>query len=211
MNNADYLNELKNHDWTYSYADGEPYRRGRDNQARLEALKAGNDELCALYTAYSAFIWKGGEEPNLDIAATNAKAQTEKTTAAPLAKQERPKVRTYNKQAIMQDAWKIARKATNWRGGKAIDHIANALRQAWAKAKAKALSGFHTTNRHHAKPKATYYICVDEKIGRNTRQINQPVIDEVFTDRGEALAALQILSSAFTKPFIKTSRHYRLC
>ncbi|MEE8056682.1 MAG: hypothetical protein V3T17_02420 [Pseudomonadales bacterium] len=42
--------------------------------------------------------------------------------------------------------------------------------------------------------------------GYNTKLIDQPVIDEIFTNRVEALAALDILRDAFVRPFIKTKQ-----
>ncbi len=203
MNKADYLNQLKAHDWTYDYASGDAYRRGRDNQARLVTLAAKCEELNALYIAYSAFIWEGGQEPSLMAVATE---DTQAITAVATSTQQVKRVKIHNKQAIMWDAWTIAHKAARNFGGRAIIYMATSLRQAWAKAKAKVLSSFNTNRTN----KAAYYICIDEKTGRNTRQINQPVIDEVFTDRGEALAALQILNHAFTKPVIKSSPHFHL-
>lgn len=192
MNKQEFLAELKTHDWTYSYASGDAYRKGKENQDRLKALASEDEELQALYGAYSKFVWEGGEEPTIE------------EKAAPAAAQQASIPKGYNRSAIMKDAWNIARKAAKRFGGNVKSFISAALCQAWAKAKAKALSSFQGTEQ----TTPAYFICIDEKLDRNTRLINKPVIDQVFTDQGEAYAALQILSGAFQRPFIKTSRYF---
>lgn len=192
MTKQEFLAELKAHDWTYSYASGDAYRKGLENQNRLRNLASEDEELQALYSAYSKFIWEGGEEPTIE----------EET--APASAQQATSPKGYNRSAIMKDAWSIARKAAKRFGGYVKSFISAALCQAWAKAKAKALSSFQSTEQ----TTPAYFICIDEKLDCNTRLINQPIIDQVFTDQGEALAALNILSGAFQRPFIKTSRYF---
>ena len=187
MTKQDYLKALKAHDWTYSYAGGDAYLKGYDSEQALLAAANQDDELKALYKAYSLFIWEGGEEPTIEEEAT-------------------PATSSYNLQAILWDAWSIARKAAKHFGGAVKAYIGEAMRQAWAKAKATTLAA--TTR--NSKAKAVFYICIDEKTGRNTRLINQPLVDTAFTDKEAAVAALVILQGAFKKPFIKTSPYYRL-
>ncbi|WP_323845298.1 hypothetical protein [Microbulbifer magnicolonia] len=112
--------------------------------------------------------------------------------------------RTYDHRAILWDAWRIARQASRRFGFSAHSFIAEAMRQAWAKAKAKAL------NTGTGDAKTLFFICIDEKTGFNTRAVNLSLIDEVFTDRQQAEAALAVLRGAFDRPFIKTSPYYRL-
>lgn len=187
MNKAQYLQEPEAHDWTYTYASGAAYFKGEANQCRLDEIAQQDSELAALRDAYAAYIWEETPEPTLE--------------------DEKPELQQrYNLQGILWDAWKIGRKAAHRFGGTAVEYIAGAMRQAWAKAKAKVLNKGTPSD----KAKSVYFICIDEITGSNTRLINQPLVDEVFTDREAADAALQILSRAFNRAFIRTSLYYRL-
>lgn len=188
MNKSDYLNELKSHDWTYSYASGPAYTKGLENDKRLKDLASDDEELEALRVAYSKFIWGDGEEPKINE--TNAVKEDGKLS--------------YNLKDIFNSAWSVARKSSKQYGHPAKAFFACALRQAWAKAKAKRC------NKQGDTPKATYFICIDQKINHNTRLVDQPLLNEVFTDLQSAQQAIEILSMAFHKPFIKTSKYYRL-
>jgi hypothetical protein len=195
MNQQEYLKELKAHDWTYSYASGEAYRKGQDNHNRLTALADADENLKALYRAYSLFVWEGQEEPTVN-----------EQPAASCQKPSAPKGK-YNLSEIMRDAWRIAREGQRRFGGQLKPYFAESLRQAWAKAKAKSLSSIDCPPHQ---PQQVFYICIDVKTGHNTRIVNLPLIDEVFTSHRQAQIAVRILSGAFAKPFIKSSRHYRL-
>jgi hypothetical protein len=188
----EYLQELKVHDWTYSYASGDTYYKGEANDKRLRELASQDEELKALRAAYVAFIWNGTEKP---------KAGTSVKEHAP------PTVKAHNLQAIVWNAWKIARKSARRSGGAAaVECVGGAMRKAWAIAKAKALNIPTCT----ATPTAIFYICTDEKISHNTRQFNQPLIDQAFTRAQEAVEALQVLRDIYIRPFINASQHYHL-
>jgi hypothetical protein len=195
MNPQEYLKELKAHDWTYSYASGEAYRKGQHNHNRLTTLADTDENLKALYNAYSRFVWEGQEEPTVS------------ELPAPRCQQSVALQGKFNLSEIMRDAWRIAREGQRRFGGQLKPYFAESLRQAWAKAKAKVLCLIDYP-RHQ--PQQVFYICIDVKTGHNTRTVNLPLIDEVFTSHHQAQIAVQILSGAFTKPFIKSSRHYRL-
>lgn len=187
MNKHEFHKKLKAHDWTYNYASGPAYFKGKENEKRLLAIANSNDELSELYKAYSAFIWSGGDEPVIQESTA-----TRKNT---------PK---YCHKTIMLDAWNIAKEATKRLGRTRKDYISESLRQAWAKAKAKAIDTCSGSNRNKA-----FHLCIDLTTGHNTRQINQSILGTVFTDKQEAIAALDILKTAFKRPFIKTSTYYR--
>lgn len=189
MNIGEYLEELKNHDWTYSYASGPAYKKGLENDQRLRGIAADDSELEALRTAYCRFVWGEGDEPSLE--------------SAPTKKPDTPK---FNLSQIMNDAWHIAKKASKRFGGRAKSYVKMSLKQAWAKAKARAIGHF----RGRSSSGGVYFICIDERLSYNTRIIDQPLIDRVFTDEREAKAALQVLSGAFDRPFIKTSPYFHM-
>lgn len=108
--------------------------------------------------------------------------------------------------AIMCESWVLARKAAKRFGGKASTYQREALRQSWAKAKVKWLY----KAARNITPSAVYYLCIDEATSKNTKLLNQPLIDEVFTSRDTALAALAIARGAFSRPFLKSASHFRL-
>lgn len=188
MTKQEFLELLKGHNWSYHFGSTNTMARGERTEAQIKAAMANDPALQALYAAYKEFVFGRGEEP------------TAEETEAP-ATQSTPK---YNRRAIMVEAWSIARKAAHRYGHNVKAYLPMALAQAWAKAKAKAMSTQQRAS------KAVYYICVDETLTHNRKLINQPAVDQVFTDREEAQAALAILSQAFTRPYIKTSTHYRL-
>lgn len=186
MDKAEYLQELKAHNWHFGLGSTNTIRNGRAKQQQLKALAATDAELQALWDAYQEFRWGRAEEPKIE----EPKPATKATR--------------YNRRAILWDAWKIARQAARRFGCPAYTFIAEAMRQAWAKAKAKALN----TGTEGAK--SLFFICIDEKTGFNTRTVNLPLVEEVFTDRQQAEAALAVLRGAFDRPYIKTSPYYRL-
>ena len=186
MTKAEYLQELKAHNWHWGFGSTNTIRKGRAKQQQLKALAAADADLKALWDAYEDFRWGRAEEPKIEESKPAAKASS------------------YDRRAILWDAWKIARQAARRFGFPARAFIAEAMRQAWAKAKAKAL------NSRSEDAKTLFFICIDEKTGFNTRAVNLPLIDEVFTDRRQAEAALALLSRAFDRPYIKTSPYYRL-
>ncbi len=190
MNKSEYLKELKNHDWTYSYASGPAYAKGLENDQRLNELASVDEELEALRIAYSNFVWGEGDEPVVKEVAT----------------QQADNATDYDRKQIFTEAWVVARKSAKKYGNPASEFFACALGQAWAKAKAKRCNKLNGTST----PKSVFFICIDQRISHNTRLVDQPLIDEVFTDKQSAQEALTILSAAFHKPFIKTSKYYRL-
>jgi len=190
MNKNSYLNELKNHDWTYCYASGPAYAKGLENDQRLKVLASADEELEALRIAYSKFVWGEGEEPTIDEATTQQPKSSD----------------GYDRKQIFTEAWAMARMSAKKYGYPSREFFACALSQAWAKAKAKRCNKLHSANT----PKSVFFICIDQKINHNTRLVDQPLIDEVFTDPQDAQEALTILSTVFHKPFIKTSKYYRL-
>ncbi|MDO3387196.1 hypothetical protein QWI17_15240 [Gilvimarinus sp. SDUM040013] len=178
MTKSEYLNELKAHDWTYEYASGQSYYKGRDNAQRLKAIADTAPELAALYSAYSAFVWSGSDEPTVtESTRTNATAR-----------------------AVMVDAWDTARRAAKRYGHPAKDFIAQALRQAWAKVKAARLTSYSSNRR----ASVVYTVCIDERLNRNTKLRDQLAVEAYFSDYSAAQAARALLAQAFTKPFIKT-------
>ncbi|MDO3383437.1 hypothetical protein [Gilvimarinus algae] len=176
---ANYLEQLKAHDWTYEYSSGPSYYKGRDNAQRLKAIADKAPKLAALYKAYCAFVWSGGEEPTVTKPArTNATAR-----------------------AVMVDAWHTARRAAKRYGYPAKAFIAHAMRQAWARVKAARLISFDNTSR----PRVVYTVCVDERLSRNTKLRDQLAVEAYFSDYRTAQTARALLAQAFTKPFIKTA------
>lgn len=53
MNTTDFLNLLKNHDWTYHYSDDHRvYTRGMRNEQLIMSTMQGRDDLQELYNKY---------------------------------------------------------------------------------------------------------------------------------------------------------------
>ena len=191
MDKAEYLEMLKAHDWYWGFGSTNTQATGRRVEKIINGLAANDGALAELLEAYQEYRKGNRQEPS----AINEQPQQDKE----------PSKQAHNLKSILLDAWEIARNAVRRLGGKTKDFIACAMRQAWAKTKAKKLN----SGGRKAMPNAVYYICFDDNTGRNTRRISQSLIDEVFTDQQEAKAALNLLQQAFTKPFIKTSRYYR--
>lgn len=99
----------------------------------------------------------------------------------------------------MIDAWAISRRAAKRYGYPAKAFIAQALRQAWARAKAVQVPGQQVDQ-----PRRVYTVCVDERLTSRTKLRDQLVVEAYFTDYNAAQAARALLATAYTKPFIKT-------
>lgn len=180
MNKATYLTELKAHDWTYSYSSGQSYYKGRDNEARLLAITTQASELKALYDAYAAFIFNAGKEPT--VQQTNTTART-----------------------VMNDAWKISRRAAKRYGHPVKSFIAQAMKEAWAKIKIilKVTNEPLDTNNL---PSTIYTVCIDERLTNRITLRDQLAVEVYFTDIEDARSARNILAAVFKRPFIKAGK-----
>ena len=63
---SEFIEQLDRHDWTYMYASGSAYSRGRDNWENLKAIKNQDETLAAVFKAYNAFKDGHGEKPVAD-------------------------------------------------------------------------------------------------------------------------------------------------
>ncbi|MEE8056683.1 MAG: hypothetical protein V3T17_02425 [Pseudomonadales bacterium] len=108
MTKQDYLEMLKNHDWSWGFGSTNTHNKGRWVENKINELAAGDESLAALLEAYQSY--RRGE------------------CSQPAIKEEvKPVAQSHNKQAIMWDAWKIARKAARRLGSRAITFIAEAM------------------------------------------------------------------------------------
>ena len=72
---SEFIEQLDCHDWTYMYASGSAYSRGRDNWASLKAIKSQDDTLAAVFKAYNEFIDGKREKPTADEFAIESVAE----------------------------------------------------------------------------------------------------------------------------------------
>ena len=58
MSPADYLDELRRHDWYYNYSDDHSvWTKGRNNAHRLQAIAAEGGILGKIYEDYSKWVF----------------------------------------------------------------------------------------------------------------------------------------------------------
>lgn len=180
MNKATYLAELKAHDWTYNYSSGQSYYKGRDNEARLLAITMQHSELKSLYEAYADFIFNGSKEPTVQPTNTTTRS-------------------------VMNDAWKISRRAAKRYGHPVKSFIAQAMREAWAKIKIVLKAANKPLDPKNL-PVTIYTVCIDERLTNRITIINQLAVEVYFTDLNDACFARDMLAAVFKRPFIKAGK-----
>jgi hypothetical protein len=63
MSPADYLDELRRHDWYYNYSDDHSvWTKGRNNAHRLQAIAAEGGILGKIYEDYSKWVFMDRSE-----------------------------------------------------------------------------------------------------------------------------------------------------
>ena len=63
MSPADYLDELRRHDWYYNYSDDHSvWTKGRNNAHRLQAIVAEGGILGKIYEDYSKWVFMDRSE-----------------------------------------------------------------------------------------------------------------------------------------------------
>jgi len=63
MSTADYLDELRRHDWYYNYSDDHSvWTKGRNNAHRLQAIAAEGGILGKMFEDYSKWIFMDRSE-----------------------------------------------------------------------------------------------------------------------------------------------------
>ena len=72
---SEFIEQLDRHDWTYMYASGSAYNRGRDNWASLKAIKDQDETLAAVFKAYNEFMDGKREKPAADEFAIESVAE----------------------------------------------------------------------------------------------------------------------------------------
>ena len=60
---SEFIEQLDRHDWTYMYASGSAYSRGRDNWMALKAIAKQDDTLQSVFKAYNEFKDGKREKP----------------------------------------------------------------------------------------------------------------------------------------------------
>jgi hypothetical protein len=60
MNQEEFFNACKNHDWTYSYSDdGRVYRQGEAADSKLRDQAKTDPVLENIHTAWYNYVWSG--------------------------------------------------------------------------------------------------------------------------------------------------------
>ena len=63
MSPADYLDELRRHDWYYEYSDDHrAWTKGRDNGRRLQAICQEDPLLSRMYSDYNKWIFMSPQQ-----------------------------------------------------------------------------------------------------------------------------------------------------